>query len=163
MLKSFFLFFLISLSFESYSQEKVLWSYHYDETNEELVLDAQIADGWHIYSQVINEGIGPIPTSFTYFENSDVKLIGKTIEPESIREYDENFEGELNFFKDKVEFVQELKFSKSTIKEFCDYRPMSENAQIREDFEQMYKDDPNIFYLRMALENHLGQRMVLRG
>ena len=85
MLKSFFLFFLISLSFESYSQEKVLWSYHYDETNEELVLDAQIADGWYIYSQVINEGIGPIPTSFTYFENSDVKLIGKTIEPESIR------------------------------------------------------------------------------
>ncbi len=52
---------------------------------------------------------------------------------------------------------------KSTIKEFCDYRPMSENSQIREDFEQMYKNHPNIFYLRMALENHLGQRQVLRG
>ena len=114
MLKSFFLFFLISLSFESYSQEKVLWSYHYDETNEELVLDAQIADGWHIYSQVINEGIGPIPTSFTYFENSDVKLIGKTIEPESIREYDENFEGELNFFKENATFKQKMKVSTST-------------------------------------------------
>ncbi|MDP4798060.1 MAG: protein-disulfide reductase DsbD N-terminal domain-containing protein [Crocinitomicaceae bacterium] len=114
MLKSFFLFFLISLSFESYSQEKVLWSYHYDETNEELVLDAQIADGWYIYSQVINEGIGPIPTSFTYFENSDVKLIGKTIEPESIREYDENFEGELNFFKENATFKQKMKVSTST-------------------------------------------------
>ncbi len=114
MLKSFFLFFLISLSFESYSQEKVLWSYHYDETNEELVLDAQIADGWHIYSQLINEGIGPIPTSFTYFENSDVKLIGKTIEPESIREYDENFEGELNFFKENATFKQKMKVSTST-------------------------------------------------
>ncbi len=114
MLKSFFLFFLISLSFESYSQEKVLWSYHYDETNEELVLDAQIADGWHIYSQVINEGIGPIPTSFAYFENSDVKLIGKTIEPESIREYDENFEGELNFFKENATFKQKMKVSTST-------------------------------------------------
>jgi thiol:disulfide interchange protein DsbD len=114
MLKSFFLFFLISLSLESYSQEKVLWSYHYDETNEELVLDAKIADGWHIYSQVINEGIGPIPTSFTYFENSDVKLIGKTIEPESIREYDENFEGELNFFKENATFKQKMKVSTST-------------------------------------------------
>ena len=43
-----------------------------------------------------------------------MKLIGKTIEPESIREYDENFEGELNFFKENATFKQKMKVSTST-------------------------------------------------
>lgn len=114
MLNSISLFLFILLSFGTYSQEKVSWSYHYDENNEELILDAKIADGWHLYSQVINEGIGPVPTSFTFNENSAVKLIGSTVEPESIREYDENFEGELNFFKESASFKQKMKVSSST-------------------------------------------------
>ena len=114
MLKTFFLILFVLISILSFSQEKVTWSYHYDLNTQEIVLDAEIADGWHLYSQVINEGIGPIPTSFTYNENTAIKLIGKTIEPESIREYDENFEGELNFFKEKVSFRQKIDVLSST-------------------------------------------------
>ena len=114
MLKLFSLFFITSMTFLSYAQEKISWVYHYDSANEEIVIDAKIADGWHLYSQVINEGIGPVPTSFTFNENSEVKFIGNTMEPESIREYDENFEGELNFFKEKVSFIQKVKASSST-------------------------------------------------
>ncbi len=114
MLKTFFLILFVSISILSFSQEKVTWSYHYDLNTQEIVLDAEIADGWHLYSQVINEGIGPVPTSFTYNENTAIKLIGKTIEPESIREYDENFEGELNFFKEKVSFRQKIDVLSST-------------------------------------------------
>jgi len=114
MLKSIFLFLIVSCSTFLFSQEKVTWSYHYDQDNEELILDAKIADGWHLYSQEINEGIGPVPTSFTFIANASIKLIGTTSEPESIREYDENFEGELNFFKESVSFKQKMKVSSST-------------------------------------------------
>lgn len=114
MIKSFKVLFYLLFSCASFAQEKVTWSYHYDGDREELVLAAEIADGWHLYSQVINEGIGPVPTSFTFIDNAAIKLIGGTIEPESIREYDENFEGELNFFKENVSFRQKMKVSSST-------------------------------------------------
>lgn len=114
MLKSFLLFIISSLVFFSFSQEKVQWSYSYDNEKEELIIDAKIAEGWHLYSQGIDEGIGPVPTSFTFNENPAIKLIGNTIEPASISEYDENFEGELNFFKENVSFTQKIKVSTST-------------------------------------------------
>lgn len=122
MSKSVILFFLFSLSQFAFSQEKVTWSYHYDKSSEELVMEATIAEGWHLYSQNINEGIGPVPTSFEFKENPAVKIIGKTIEPESIREYDENFEGELNFFKKQVAFKQKMKiFSSTSVKGVVTY------------------------------------------
>lgn len=114
MFKSFIILLFCSIASLSFSQEKVAWSYSYDASNEELILEAVIAEGWHLYSQTINEGIGPVPTSFEFSENSAIQLIGKTIEPESIKEYDENFEGELNFFKNKVVFKQGMKVSNST-------------------------------------------------
>lgn len=114
MVRTVFIFIFLLFAGLSFSQEKVTWSYSYDGVNEELVLEAKIADGWHLYSQVINEGIGPVPTSFEFKENPMIKVIGKTIEPESIHEYDDNFEGELNFFKDSVSFKQKMKVSKST-------------------------------------------------
>jgi thiol:disulfide interchange protein DsbD len=43
-----------------------------------------------------------------------VKFIGETLEPESIKEYDPNFEGELNFFKDEVTFVQKVEVEQPT-------------------------------------------------
>lgn len=114
MSNSFFLFFLILFSFGSNAQEKVSWSYHYDMDNEEFVIEAKITDGWHLYSQTIDDGIGPIPTSFTFNENSEIKLIGETLESASILEYDENFGGNLNFFIDNASFKQKMKVSSST-------------------------------------------------
>lgn len=96
------------------AQDKVVWSYHYDDKNEELMIQAQIAEGWHLYSQHIDDGIGPVPTAFEFSENGAVKLLGETVEPTSIREYDPNFEGELNFFKDEVIFTQKIKVKEST-------------------------------------------------
>ena len=114
MVRAVFIFIFLLFSSLSFSQEKVTWSYSYDSVNEELILEAKIEEGWHLYSQQINEGIGPVPTSFEFKENPMIKVIGKTVEPMSIHEYDENFEGELNFFKDSVSFKQKMKVSKST-------------------------------------------------
>ena len=109
---------LIAVSFftvNCISQNQVKWTFSYDSDLNGFKASAEINEGWHLYSQHIDNEIGPVPTSFNFEENSMITLVGSTKEPESLKEYDENFEGELNFFKDKVEFVQELKFSKSTV------------------------------------------------
>lgn len=98
----------------SFGQSKVTWNYLYNPVSEEVQITADIAEGWHLYSQHIDNELGPIPTGFSFQENPDVQWIGKTIEPESIKEYDPNFEGELNFFKDKVTFVQKVKLKRPT-------------------------------------------------
>lgn len=103
--------FMISLSF---GQEKVEWSYSFDSESSTIQVKAGIAEGWHLYSQYIENEIGPIPTSITFEENEDYVIVGKTIEPESLKEYDPNFEGDLNFFKDEVVFTQKIKLEKST-------------------------------------------------
>lgn len=102
------------LSYWSVCQDQVNWNYAYNPVSAELEITATIANGWHLYSQHIANEIGPIPTSFEFEENRAVKLIGQTAEPESIKEYDPNFEGELNFFKDEVTFVQKVEVESPT-------------------------------------------------
>lgn len=109
-LLSFFLLIILNVN----AQENVVWSYDYDDENEALMMQAEIAEGWHLYSQHIDDGIGPVPTAFEFTENGAVKILGETEEPESIRAYDPNFEGELNFFKDQVTFSQKIKANEST-------------------------------------------------
>lgn len=106
-----FLFLLFLIPLTSVSQKQVNWVFTVE--GDEFIATAEIAEGWHLYSQHINNEIGPIATSFQFDEVDGVKLLGKTIEPESIKEYDPNFEGELNFFKDQVTFKQKMKSDKS--------------------------------------------------
>jgi thiol:disulfide interchange protein DsbD len=101
-------------SFSSFGQEKVEWSYSYDSTSESITITAKIEEGWHLYSQHINENLGPVATAIEFEENKNqFKLVGKTVEPTPITEYDPNFEGDLSFFKDSVEFIQKLKVKTS--------------------------------------------------
>ncbi len=102
------------MSFWSRCQDQVNWSYLFNPRTAQLEITADIANGWHLYSQHIDNEIGPIPTSFQFAENGAVKFIGETLEPESIKEYDPNFEGELNFFKDEVTFVQKVEVEQPT-------------------------------------------------
>lgn len=104
----------ILLSTLSFGQEKVEWSYSFDSELSTIQIKATIDEGWHLYSQHIDNEIGPVPTSIVFEKNDEVVLVGKTIEPESLKEYDENFEGELNFFKDEVVFTQKIKLKNST-------------------------------------------------
>lgn len=108
-----FVFFLL-LSFSSFSQEKVEWSYSYDSELESIIIKAEIEEGWHLYSQHIDNTLGPIPTSFAFEEKKDqYKLVGKTAEPTPKTEYDPNFEGDLSFFEHSVEFTQQIKVKTS--------------------------------------------------
>lgn len=100
----FFIFF-ISIGF---GQSKIQWSYSFNQEQKAVEIQATIADGWHLYSQHINNEIGPVPTSFLFTENSQIKLIGQVTEPLPIQKYDENFEAMLDFFEGKVIFSQRV-------------------------------------------------------
>lgn len=108
---------IISLVFTSHlnAQAPVDWSVNYDAATSQVVMKAEIEEGWHIYSQYVNSAAGPIPTSFTFLPNKKVKIIGKTQEPKPIEEYDHNFEANLLFFENKVEFQQPVKVKENTV------------------------------------------------
>ena len=102
------------LSFCSFGQEKVEWTVSYNSLSESITFTAKIAEGWHLYSQNIDETLGPVATSFQFEENKKAfKLIGKTGEPTPITKYDPNFEGDLSFFEESVQFIQKLKVKSS--------------------------------------------------
>ncbi len=117
-MKRFFCFlFFAFVSLASQAQEKVTWDISYSQETNSVLLNANIAEGWHLYSQFIKNDIGPVPTSFTFTENNTIKLTGIVTEPTPIREYDENFEANLDFFKTKVTFNQAVaKGSKGVLK-----------------------------------------------
>lgn len=110
MLKRISALFFVLLSFGLFSQNKVEWSVSFDSESQSIKFVAEIEEGWHLYSQNINEGIGPVPTTFTFNpDKKTYKLLGKTTEPTPKTEYDPNFDGELSYFAGTVEFVQKLK------------------------------------------------------
>ena len=108
-MKRFFCFLIFALSsLAIQAQEKVKWEVSYSKEKNSILFTASIAEGWHLYSQNINNDIGPVPTSFTFVTADGVKLIDKVVEPTPIREYDENFEANLDFFKSTVTFTQKI-------------------------------------------------------
>lgn len=108
--KSLLFLSVLFLSFCSIGQNEVVWDVQYDAESESILFNATIEKGWHLYSQDINEGIGPVATAFTFETNKAVfKLSGSTTEPTPITEYDPNFDGELSYFKDSVQFQQKIK------------------------------------------------------
>ena len=108
-------FFLLLTSNLILAQDRVEWSFSFDDPSSEVRIKAEIAEGWHLYSQHVNNDIGPVPTSFEFEESSFYALQGSTREPRALKEYDENFKGELDFFKDSVTFVQRIALNGSGV------------------------------------------------
>lgn len=97
------------------AQNYVQWHFSFDDEASAFVAEAKIEEGWHLYSQELTNEFGPIPTEFSFKENQNLQLVGKTTEPEPIKEYDPNFDGELNFFKENARFVQEITIEETTV------------------------------------------------
>ncbi len=108
------LIFLTFFTFSGFGQSKIQWSYSYNKEQKTIEIQATIADGWHLYSQHISNEIGPVPTSFLFDDNSQIKLIGQVTEPLPIQKYDENFEAMLDFFEGKAVFSQRVSVKDAT-------------------------------------------------
>ena len=94
----------------------VVWTFSSEKTGEgeyDIVALATIDEGWHVYSQHLESDEGPIPT--TMLVTSDhVELVGEVTEPEAHVEYDPNFEMNLSYFSNSVEFRQKIKVTDAT-------------------------------------------------
>ncbi|MDN3491574.1 protein-disulfide reductase DsbD family protein [Winogradskyella bathintestinalis] len=97
--------------------EPVEWSTSTEkisETEYDLIINATIDSGWHLYSQEVPDD-GPIPTTFTYVESEDYTLVNKTLEEEGHTVDDPIFGMMIKFFGDKAEFRQRVKILNNEI------------------------------------------------
>lgn len=108
--------FFICLSFfgKLAAQDVVKWTVVYNNELEQIEIKATISDGWHLYSQFVDNSVGPVPTTFTFQSSDQFELKGRVQEPKPIEKYDENFEATLNFFEHEVVFVQKIKVNQAT-------------------------------------------------
>ncbi len=106
--------------FAQNDDEPVKWSREWRKISDleyELIMKADIFDGWHVYSQYTAEG-GSFPSEFTYLkEGVDFELIGKTEESETYTAYSDIFEINETFFKDKAVFTQRLKLLNPSVRQ----------------------------------------------
>ena len=77
----------------------------------ELQLKATIDYPWHMYSQDIDDPM--IATKITFSNSNNFEIIGKTIEGESIEEFDPTQEMVLKFFEQEAIFSQKIKVTSS--------------------------------------------------
>src|SRR5690606_3670412 len=63
--------------------QPVKWQFGAKKINNEeavVFIKAAIDEGWHIYSQHVEEG-GPVKTTISFTPSNDYSLVGKTAEP----------------------------------------------------------------------------------
>ena len=78
------------------------------ETEYNLILEATIDSGWHLYSQFTPDG-GPIPLSFAFAPAKGVyELIGKTKESTYKKQFNDVFGVDEFFFEKKAKFIQKV-------------------------------------------------------
>lgn len=86
-----------------------------EENTFQLIFEATIDDGWHLYSQTLPDVFPrPEPTTFYYDTLRNVALEGATLEGESENEYDPNFEMQLNYFSHSATFAQKVTITAET-------------------------------------------------
>ncbi len=113
-MKKFWLLLTLSLvlRMSSYAQivEPVKWniSLQGEGNNREIVFQADIEEGWHVYAIDIANG-GPIPTSFVFEELANATLSGDITPSKSpLEEYSPLFEMQLRWYDTFVKFKQSV-------------------------------------------------------
>ena len=111
--------FLLHLFFISTTFGQILnpvsWTFDAKKTGDnefELIFQAKIDKGWHLYSQHLPSEDGPIATSSQFSDEKKFQRIGKVKEPKPHKEYDPNFDMELSYFENSAAFTQKIKIQK---------------------------------------------------
>lgn len=109
----FILFVFSSLGlFSQTEDDPVKFTTRVEQLNDseyKLTIEANIFEGWHVYSQYTAEG-GSLPSEFTFLKaGEDYELIGRTEESETVTEYSDIFEVDETFFVERAVFTQQVK------------------------------------------------------
>lgn len=112
LMKKIIILLMLILSVTAYSQiyKPVKWTTEVvfvSDTKYDLVMQAVIADGWHLYSQNVPEN-GPVPTSFSIAKNTNFELVGKPTEGTGRSVNDPVFNMKIKFFEGKAVFKQRI-------------------------------------------------------
>jgi thiol:disulfide interchange protein DsbD len=103
-----------SLQAQSQRQKPVSWHFTAIRTSDKearLVFTASLDDGWHIYSQFLDEG-GPLPTTFSFGQDDDYSLKGKVNEESvPVKIYDNTFMMDIVWFTKTAVFSQMIKLN----------------------------------------------------
>ncbi|HUH47748.1 MAG TPA: cytochrome c biogenesis protein CcdA, partial [Arenibacter sp.] len=90
----------------------IIWNYEAEklsETEYNLIIEADIYDGWHIFSQFTDDN-GSLPSELTFVKaGKEYELVGPTAESETLTEYSDIFEVEETFFRERAVFTQQIK------------------------------------------------------
>jgi len=108
--------FIVFSAVHSYTQPKdeaTKWSFSFSK--EELkkgdeidvVVNVNIEEGFYIYSMYYD--CAPIPTTIKFEENEDYQIIGEIQAIGDKKKFDDIFECEYNYFKEKATYIQKVK------------------------------------------------------
>lgn len=106
-------FALLFMQFKLYGQSEIEWTFSYNQEEKELTYTASLAEGWHVYSQFLDENAGPVATTFSIEDNDSLVISKKIKEPKGKTVFDKNFNSEITYFSDKVVFRQKVSKIKS--------------------------------------------------
>ncbi|MFG6686749.1 protein-disulfide reductase DsbD domain-containing protein [Mariniflexile sp. HNIBRBA6329] len=96
---------------------------HQGETVE-LIFSIRLEKNWHLYSNIQDYTLGPLPTTFNFDPHTSFKLLESVVPIGSQKEFDPVFEVYVNYFENTAEFRQKVKIlSKNPlIKGFYEYQ-----------------------------------------
>jgi len=102
---------LTSIAFAQLTPVK--WSFEAEKVNDieyDIIITANIENGWSVYSQYLESQNGPVPTSFQFYDGRDFRLVGKTDESGLKKEsFDDLFGMTLVKYSKKAKFTQRIK------------------------------------------------------
>lgn len=106
-----FLFLAIGSLAIADAKDPVMWSYAAKKKSDntyEVVITATLPKPWHIYSVTSPKGAG-MPTKILFKKNPLISLLGPIKENGKLKsEYNKDFESEVKYYSDKVEFIQTI-------------------------------------------------------
>lgn len=111
------LLFSVNLSAQKI-EDPTKWTYEIKKTGDntyQLIVHLKLQEHWHIWSMNPGGDGFQIPPSFEYDKNPKVQLIGKTAENgKKYTEEMDGVDGAVSYYKDKVDYVQEIKVTGNT-------------------------------------------------
>jgi len=131
----FFLFailFVSSLNCQIY--EPVKWTVEQKTTSAntaEIQIHATIDEGWHLYGLKLPAG-GPHPTSIVFDKIENAVKVGEIKTPSKLlKQFDANFNMELNWYSGQALFIQQIKFtdvSKVTVNGYVEFMACNDKS-----------------------------------
>ncbi|MFT4031138.1 MAG: protein-disulfide reductase DsbD family protein [Siphonobacter sp.] len=82
----------------------------------DVIIEADVDPGWHIFSSDQDPDVGPLPTVIKFTKNDAFQIVGK-LRPSGkpTEKMDEIFGGKVRFFEDKATFLQTVKILKDKV------------------------------------------------